>query len=133
MATTAWRCVSPDLISRVFDAVFEEVRDWQNRPLGGPYAPAVTAEAREIARLVETKRPALVLLDLALPGTDGIALMQTLPALAKPDTALLNQSYVPLVIGQDVIETILTNSSLPVAILHQPLSAGRPQHADSDP
>ena len=46
------------------------------------YAPAVTAEAGEIARLVETKRPALVLLDLVLPGTDGIALMQTLPALA---------------------------------------------------
>ena len=46
------------------------------------YAPAVTAEPGEIARLVETKRPALVLLDLVLPGTDGIALMQTLPALA---------------------------------------------------
>ena len=46
------------------------------------YAPAVTAEAGDLARLVETKRPALVLLDLVLPATDGIALMQTLPALA---------------------------------------------------
>ena len=55
--------VSPDLISRVFDAVLEEIRDWQNRPLGGIYAPAVTAEAGEIARLVETRHPALVLLD----------------------------------------------------------------------
>jgi len=26
-------CVSPDLISRVTDAVLEELRDWQNRPL----------------------------------------------------------------------------------------------------
>ena len=68
----------------MFDAVLEEVRDWQNRPLSGIYAPAVTAEASEIARLVETRRPALVLLDLTLPGTDGIALMQILPALADP-------------------------------------------------
>ena len=51
----------------------------------------------------------------------------------NPETALPNHAYVPLVIGQDVIERILTNSSLPVAILHQPLSAGRPQHADSGP
>ena len=35
MGSTASRCVSPDLISRVFDAVLEEVRDWQNRPLDG--------------------------------------------------------------------------------------------------
>ena len=32
-------------------------------------------QAGETARLVETKRPARVLLDLVLLGTDGIALM----------------------------------------------------------
>ena len=46
------------------------------------YAPAATAEPGEIPRLVETKRPALVVLDLVLPGVDGIELMRTLPALA---------------------------------------------------
>ena len=46
------------------------------------YAPAATAEPGGIARLVETKRPALVVLDLVLPGADGIELMRTLPALA---------------------------------------------------
>ena len=46
------------------------------------YAPVCTAEPGEVARLVETKRPALVLLDLVLPGTDGIELMRTLPVLA---------------------------------------------------
>ena len=51
----------------------------------------------------------------------------------NPETALPNHAYVPLVIGQNVIERILTNSSLPVAIHHQPLSAGRPQHAESGP
>ena len=46
------------------------------------YAPSVTGDPQEISRLVETKRPELVLLDLVLPGTDGIELMQTLPGLA---------------------------------------------------
>ena len=46
------------------------------------YAPAATAEPGEISRLVETKRSALVVLDLVLPGVDGIELMRTLPALA---------------------------------------------------
>ena len=46
------------------------------------YAPAATAEPGELSRLVETKRPALVVLDLVLPGVDGIELMRTLPALA---------------------------------------------------
>ena len=54
------------------------------------YAPAVTAEPGEIARLVEIKRPALVVLDLVLPGTDGIALMQTLPALAQMPVIFLS-------------------------------------------
>ena len=30
--------VSPDLISRVTNAVLEEVREWQNRPLDASYA-----------------------------------------------------------------------------------------------
>ena len=46
------------------------------------YAPAATAEPGAIPRLVETGRPALVVLDLVLPGVDGIELMRTLPALA---------------------------------------------------
>ncbi len=46
------------------------------------YAPVVTAEPGEVPSLVKTRRPRLVLLDLVLPGTDGIELMETLPALA---------------------------------------------------
>ena len=39
--------VSPDLISRVTDAVLEEVRDWQNRPLDGVY-PVVFFDALRV-------------------------------------------------------------------------------------
>ena len=46
------------------------------------YAPVVTGDPREVARLLKTKKPRLVLLDLLLPGTDGIELMQRVPAMA---------------------------------------------------
>ena len=46
------------------------------------YDPTATAEPANIPRLLETKRPALALLDLVLPGVDGIELMRTLPGLA---------------------------------------------------
>ena len=46
------------------------------------YDPVTAAGPGEVARLVETRRPALAVLDLVLPGADGIELMRTLPALA---------------------------------------------------
>ena len=46
------------------------------------YAPVATAEPGEVPRLIEKTRPALAVLDLVLPGADGVELMQTLPGLA---------------------------------------------------
>ena len=46
------------------------------------YAPLVTGDPRELSRILRTEKPRLVLLDLILPGTDGIQLMQTVPELA---------------------------------------------------
>ena len=46
------------------------------------YAPLVTGDPQELSRLIRTKNPHLVLLDLMLPGTDGIELMGSLPELA---------------------------------------------------
>ena len=46
------------------------------------YAAKVTGEYENLEHILETEQPALVLLDLMLPGSDGIELMQTVPALA---------------------------------------------------
>ena len=40
------------------------------------YAPIVTGDPDEVERLIEAEKPHLVLLDLMLPGTDGIELMK---------------------------------------------------------
>ena len=46
------------------------------------YAALVTGEHEEIAGIIRTENPSLVLLDLMLPGTDGVALMESVPELA---------------------------------------------------
>ena len=47
------------------------------------YAPLVTGDPEELAPLLRDERPALALLDLALPGADGIELMHEIPELAE--------------------------------------------------
>ena len=46
------------------------------------YAPLVTGDHRELARVIKTERPQLVVLDLILPEADGIELMESVPELA---------------------------------------------------
>ena len=46
------------------------------------YAPLATGDPDELTQIIRTQRPCLVLLDLMLPGADGIELMETLPELA---------------------------------------------------
>ena len=50
--------------------------------LGAGYAPLVAADQRELPELLKAEKPVLVVLDLILPGTDGIELMETVPGLA---------------------------------------------------
>ena len=45
------------------------------------YAPVVTGDPEEVADLIRMHEPRLVVLDLLLPGTDGIALMERVPEL----------------------------------------------------
>ena len=46
------------------------------------YATVVTGDPGEVSELLKAHRPALVLLDLMLPETDGIELMESVPGLA---------------------------------------------------
>ena len=46
------------------------------------YAVVVTGEHAELSQIIRTENPHLVLLDLMLPGTDGIELMANVPELA---------------------------------------------------
>jgi len=50
--------------------------------IGGGYAPLVSADPDEIPRIIESEGPKLILLDLILPGTDGVELMERLPQMA---------------------------------------------------
>ena len=50
--------------------------------LGEGYAPLVAADPHRLSDLIEAEKPVLVVLDLVLPGTDGIELMETVPELA---------------------------------------------------
>ena len=46
------------------------------------YSPLVTGDCRELSRIIREENPHLVLLDLLLPGTDGIELMENVPGMA---------------------------------------------------
>ena len=46
------------------------------------YSPLVTGDHRDLSRIIRTEKPHLVLLDLMLPETDGIELMETVPELS---------------------------------------------------
>jgi len=46
------------------------------------YSVLVTGEHEELVHLIRTENPSLVLLDLMLPGTDGVALMENVAELA---------------------------------------------------
>ncbi len=46
------------------------------------YAPLVTGDPGELAHIIQREKPRLVLLDLVLPGQDGIELMEEVPELS---------------------------------------------------
>ena len=60
----------------------ETLRHVRDTLANAGYAPLVTGDHREMSRILRAEKPRLVLLDLMLPGTDGVELMETVPGLA---------------------------------------------------
>ena len=56
------------------------------------FAPSVTGDPEALGRLIEETRPHLVLLDLMLPGADGVQLLEKVPALSKAPVIFLSAS-----------------------------------------
>ena len=50
--------------------------------LGAGYAPLVASDHHDLSQILKKEKPALVVLDLILPGADGIELLETVPRLA---------------------------------------------------
>ena len=65
---------------------------WQVRNIlsEAGYRPIVTAEPQEALRLVAEDRPRLILLDMMLPGADGIELMRDLSAISRAPVVFLS-------------------------------------------
>ena len=61
------------------------------------YTPIVTADLVEVPRLMDEEEPRLVLLDLMLPGSDGITLMRDILDIADVPVIFLS------VYGQDEV------------------------------
>ena len=57
------------------------------------YDPIVTGDPQDLPRILRTEKPQLVLLDLMLPETDGIELMQSVPELADGRPVLFISAY----------------------------------------
>ena len=66
----------------VVDDDAETLRHVRDTLADAGFAPLVTGDPHQIRRILLAEKPRLVLLDLMLPGTDGIELMQTVPELA---------------------------------------------------
>ena len=56
------------------------------------YTPHVTGDPEAVGHLIDEVRPHLVLLDLRLPGTDGITLLESVPGLSKAPVIFLSAS-----------------------------------------
>ena len=60
----------------------QTLRYVRNALTGAGFSPLVTSSHEELSDIIQAEKPELVLMDLLLPGTDGIELMERVPELA---------------------------------------------------
>ena len=74
----------PDTTARVLvvDDDPQTLRDVRDALTRTGYGVVVTGDHRELSAIIRAERPDLVLLDLILPGADGIELLESVPELA---------------------------------------------------
>ena len=68
----------------------QTLRYVRNALSGEGYQPIVTADPGDVLRLMEEERPELVLLDMVLPGSDGIELMKDIIGIADVPVVFLS-------------------------------------------
>ena len=99
------------------------------------YAPVVTGDPSESLRLLEDHRPRLVLLDLMLPGTDGIELMKDMLALAEAPVIFLSaygqEEHISRALDNGAVDYVVKPFS-PTELLARIRAALR-RHEESDP
>ena len=61
----------------------QTLRFVRNALVAAGYDPLVTGDGQDVTNLLQSQKPGLVLMDLVLPGMDGIELMQQVPELAN--------------------------------------------------
>ena len=76
------RPFSPATPVLVVDDDPEGLRYIRNALTAAGYSPTVTGDPRKVPELIAAEKPHLVVMDLLLPGIDGIELMERIPALA---------------------------------------------------
>ena len=54
------------------------------------YRPTVTGDPNEVARIISAEKPDLILLDLMLPGTTGLSLMEDLHELTDQPVVFIS-------------------------------------------
>ena len=68
----------------------QTLRYVRNALSGAGYEPVVTADPDEVLRLMDEHRPQLVLMDMMLPGSDGIELMREIFGIAEVPVVFLS-------------------------------------------
>ena len=88
-SSSRWRAAEQVRVLAVDDD-HQALRHIKDALVKSDYTPIVTADPEEALRLVEAERPHLILLDLVLPGADGMELMRDIAETSEAPVIFLS-------------------------------------------